>query len=142
MFLEYINDDVVLDINGEPVPPNVVWAEDKIAWLEDKALDFSYEELDALISEISEEYYRKFNDLMTKEMCYRLSNVFLAEELRKTHKSTDDVILSSTQLTRRREGIHARSEGRKREVSLRAATTVATDGINYALPKRSFYNPD
>lgn len=142
MYLERINDDLVLDIHGEPVPPNVVWAEDKIAWLEEKALNYSHEELAQLISELAEEYYREFGDLMTKTMCYRLANVFLAQDLRSKTRGKSTEFLSESQLTRRKEGLGTRAKHRGREVSLRAATTVATDGRNYALPTRSFYNPE
>lgn len=128
----------VLDIYGNPVPPNVEWAEERVSKLEEEAPLRNVNERIKSVTDLVEAYYHRYELRMDNRMLYRLSNVLLDDDLRSTHKHDSD-ILSDHQLARRREGIRVRrSPHRGREVPLSHANSTGIDGVNYALPKRRY----
>lgn len=111
--------------------------------MEKNALNLTIEERNELVEELAERYYERFGERMTSQMLYRLTNVIMADELRmKSRDKGKTGIMSDYQLETRRTGRFARRETRTKEVPLKKAVTIASDGKNYALPKRSFTNPD
>lgn len=135
----------VLDYNGEPIPPNRLWAGRRIKKLEDKALDYSIQDRIRIIERLTESYYTKFGRRMDGDMLYRLSNVMLADDLRKVgrkSKDEDAPYLSDHQLERRKIGKSVPKKSRGREVSLTNAQSIASNGRDYSLPIRRLTNPN
>lgn len=92
--------------------------------------------IDALI----EEYFGKTGEMPDAVALERMADLVLYEELSDPdeHKVSRNEypFLSDTQIARRQEGKHTRSDGIKGEVPLSAAESIGTDGRNHSQPMR------
>ena len=102
----------------------------------------------SLIGEVTDAYVNQVGERPDGNVLYRMGNMILHEELsdNRPNKAQDDYsILSEGQLNARREGRERKRRKKTgvvyREVPMKHASNVATDGKDYTLPIRNFRNP-
>jgi hypothetical protein len=89
---------------------------------------------------LAEEYFAKAGEMPDGVALERMADLCLWEELSDPdeHKVSRNEypFLSETQIARRQEGKHTRTEGLKGEVPLSAAASIGIDGRNHSQPTR------
>lgn len=129
----------VLDIFGNPVPPNVEWAEERVSKLEEEKAEMASKERIESVHNLTEEYFEKFQRRMDADFLYRLATVLDYDYTsRKGRRPLDEPnpSLSEDQKKRRVFGNKVPVAYRFKEVPLSHANSTGIDGVSYALPRR------
>lgn len=128
-------------------PEHKVILDSSLMELERKASEMTREERIQAVNELTECYTIQMNYILDSRTLDRMANLILYEELSDMHPDkitrNEYPIMSDNQLTRRTTGQlrHRNKSGTVTvEVPLEHASNVASNGINYTPPTRSFHN--